>query len=252
MKNKRIIDAWNKIEPDSVAGERMLKAILARNRSMGHSEQERVPTMKKTFNWKRFAPVAACLVMVIAITAVFGNNAGWFGNRIYTANIASGEIISFYKTNAPSAGSLDFGIEVTTRELTTEENSSLFGNLGVTAQGAFSTIDKTLLRVEGKTGNVKIILAAQGVPVTDTVIEVDRDKSEIGGVQVSAGYFITDANSSGTRNIIYLATFDIDGISVYIECGGNEKSSDDLKAEIANVIDTLIQNGAPDFSAVTE
>jgi hypothetical protein len=38
MKNKQITDSWNKIRLDSAADARMLKAILAHNRS-GQSEK---------------------------------------------------------------------------------------------------------------------------------------------------------------------------------------------------------------------
>lgn len=66
MKNKQIVEAWNKIEPDRDADRRMLSAILARN----HSEtkrRERALTMRRHFGWKVLAPVAACLVLVVAV-----------------------------------------------------------------------------------------------------------------------------------------------------------------------------------------
>ena len=42
MKNKRIIDSWSKIKPDSAADARMLNAILARR--SGKTVKERVCT----------------------------------------------------------------------------------------------------------------------------------------------------------------------------------------------------------------
>lgn len=73
MKNKRIIDSWNKIEPDSTAEARMLNAILDR-KHLGEPERRKVIKMSKTFNWKRLAPVAACLVLAVAIAIPFINN----------------------------------------------------------------------------------------------------------------------------------------------------------------------------------
>lgn len=248
MKNKRIINSWDKIEPDSVADARMLDAVLARNHS---SEKRKGSSMNKALNWRRLAPVAACLIMVVAITAVFGNNAGWFDGKIYTAETGGGTL-NFYKSASSSASSLDFGVDVTSRDLTAEENNKLFGNLSVTSHGNFSETGKTLLHVEGRTGNTKIILAAHGIPVTDTVIETSRRISEVNGIQVSAGYFITHENSRGVKNIIYLASFDMNGVQVYVECGGSENMGGEWKSEIASVIDTLTKSNIPDLCAIIE
>ena len=78
MKNDRIIASWNKIEPSDSADERMLSAILERNRSV-HSRKDKVNGMSKAK--KTLLPVAACLVMVIAVTGIVGNSLNWFGNK---------------------------------------------------------------------------------------------------------------------------------------------------------------------------
>ena len=73
MKNKRIVDSWNKIEPNAAAEARMLESILARNHS-GEALEGKVIEMNKVFKWKRLAPIAACLVLAIAISIPFLNN----------------------------------------------------------------------------------------------------------------------------------------------------------------------------------
>ena len=60
MKNRRITDAWNKIEPDSAAEARMLEAILAKNQP----KTREVYPMNRTI--KRLVPIAACLALAIA------------------------------------------------------------------------------------------------------------------------------------------------------------------------------------------
>ena len=62
MKNRRIIDAWNRIEPDSAASARVLEAILAQTKN----EKKEVLPLNKAFFWKRLAPVAACLALAVA------------------------------------------------------------------------------------------------------------------------------------------------------------------------------------------
>ena len=66
MKHKRIADAWNRIEPDSDADGRMLAAILDENRSE-KNRRERTLAVNRKPNWKVLAPVAACLVLALAI-----------------------------------------------------------------------------------------------------------------------------------------------------------------------------------------
>lgn len=250
MKNNRIIDSWNKIEPDSTADERMLDAILVRNHS-DKIKNEKVFIMSKTFNWKRLAPVAVCFVLLVAVTAVVGNNANWFRSSIYTEALGESGVLSFYKSDVPAATSVDFGIGVTSRNLTADENKELFGNIGITsAYATFNNDDKSLLHVEAKAENTKIILAAPGLPTTDTVIDTNTEVSQINGVPVSAGYFITNKNSEGIRNIIYFASFTLGDISVYVELGGAEEESEAIRREIAFIIETIIQNDAPDFSKI--
>lgn len=80
MKNNKIIASWNKIEPSDSANERMLSAILKQNRSV-HGRKEKVISMSQTkkFN-KMLIPIAACLVALVAVTGLVGNNLGWFNN----------------------------------------------------------------------------------------------------------------------------------------------------------------------------
>jgi|GEM_PF-434389 len=238
MRDKRMYDSWDKVVPSKASQSRMLASVLTKTQS----KPRKVTNMKKRSIWKIAAPVAACLVMAVAITAIFGNSAGWFGSKIYTAKLEGGTL-NFYKSEAVSLRSMDFGFETLGRELTETENGLLFGGIKATSYGLFSEADKTLLHVEGRSGNTKIVLAANGIPVTDTVIETKRTTSEVNGIPVSAGYWLTDKNSNGEQNIIYLASYEQDGVTVYLENSGSLGEEDKVKADIANVVDTLTKNG---------
>ena len=96
MKNKRIIDSWSKIKPDSAADARMLNAILARNRSR-KTVRERVYTVNRAHNWKRLAPIAVCLVLVIAMAIPFLNRGG--GN--FDLKLSNGVKVN-YVNNPPA------------------------------------------------------------------------------------------------------------------------------------------------------
>ena len=82
MKNDRIFASWNKIEPSDSANERMLSAILERNRSI-HKGKDKVNYMSKTKKpvWVRWVAVAACLCLAVGIAVprlidVFQNKGG--------------------------------------------------------------------------------------------------------------------------------------------------------------------------------
>ena len=255
MKNKKIMQAWQAIEPDSAADARMLEAILARNRQGGTTKMKGVTPMK-TLNWKRLAPVAACLVAAVAAVAIFSST----GFNVQAVELGNGETVNFSKTSMLLVTSMDFGGDVVSRDLTAEENSLLFGNLPVASFGTFDAGGR-LLHAEGKSGNAKIILAAPGMPATDAILIGDAQGGEAvirvsltpdgDIVLVSAEYFVTKANSQGVRSIIYYATLDMDGVTAYIECGGSKSDSDSLKRELADVIDALTKHGAPDLASVT-
>lgn len=78
MKNSKIIASWNKIEPSDSANERMLSAILERNRSV-HNRKVEVNTMprthasvKKKNPWIKWVAAAACISLMFA-TAAFAS-----------------------------------------------------------------------------------------------------------------------------------------------------------------------------------
>lgn len=247
MKNEQIIKSWNKIEPDSAAQERMQTAILSKSSSGTKSNQ--VISMNKSLHWKRIASLAACLMLVVAALTA-SSNINWFGRGILTQTVEN-NTLHFYKNKAPARGSLDLGFAVTSRNLTADENNILFKNFNTTsAYGLFDASDKRLLHVEATVNGAKILLAAPGVPISCTVIEAESKTSVINGIPVAAGYFITNQNSAGERNIIYFAFFALEGISVYAELGGPNADSDDLREKIGILIDELTQNGAPAFAQI--
>ena len=256
VRNEQIINSWNRIKPDNATHERILNNVLDRI----HSKTNKTPY------WKRLAPVAACLVMVIIFTTVIGINTGWFGGKTYTVEL-SGGTLHFYKSDMNAASlALELGVDVTARDLTKEENNllfgDLFGGLGFSSHGFFAigdeyAPDKSLLYVEAKSqrndGGMKIIFAVTNLGyITDAMIDTDSAISEINGVPVSAGYWITPANSRGDRSIIYLTAYETAGISVYVENGGSLERSNEIRDEIAVVVDTLTRNGTPNITDINE
>ena len=90
MKNNKIIDSWNLIEPSVSANERMLSAILERNRSV-QKEKDKVIYMTKAK--KMLIPVAACLALLVAVTGIAGNTLNWFGSKPDSGTGVDGTVI---------------------------------------------------------------------------------------------------------------------------------------------------------------
>ncbi len=105
MKNNRVVESFNKVMPGEARKERVLNMTFERAFSE-ESSSEKVVGMKKKFVWKRLVPVAACLVLAIALIAVSGNNAGWFSK-----NIASAFTITAYAADNTKIAFADFDDE---------------------------------------------------------------------------------------------------------------------------------------------
>jgi len=200
----------------------------------------------------RFAPAVAGLAVLVTVVLILGANAGWFSHRVDTVDLGDSGIVSFYNSGAPGAGSLDLGVGVTGRDLTPTELQILFGDLPDTSAYGLFSADHALLHLEGHSGGTKIILAAPGLPTADYVLEGNEKTSTIDGVDVTAGYFLTDPNSQGTRNIIYFAQFMLGDVPAYAENGGPEADAETYRTDIAIVIETLIHNGEPQLTSIQQ
>ncbi|MCL2082125.1 MAG: hypothetical protein FWH04_02660 [Oscillospiraceae bacterium] len=224
-------------------------------------------------HWAWVLPTAACLALVVAVTAIFGNNLGWFGSTIYTAELDGGTL-SFYKSSTPDAACYAYaeGEDVSMRSLTQEEREMLyfdaFGDLDFYAEGAFALgdrwgLDTTLIHVTAGSGSdgsdqgyddvsTKIIMSQDGNSIAEmqATKQFQHMASVINGVQVSAGYFITHENSRGERSVIYMASYEVNGNNVYIECGGSLERSDEIRAEIARITETLTLNSGLNLMSI--
>ena len=192
-------------------------------------------------------PIAACLTLLIAVTAVF--SAGGFGIRNYTVKLENGDTLRYQKTTT-SASSLDFGYDydMTTRELDTDELLKI-SPLLTSGFGTFRTDTGELVRFEGSADQTKVILAILGVPVTDTIIDETSGENKVRGVTVSSGYCI--ANNGGKPVALFSGEFQLASITVYAERGAGVADAKAACNELSNTILEFIENGEPLFSSVT-
>lgn len=253
MKNNKIITSWDKIEPSDSANDRMLSAILEKNRSV-HDRKDKVNYMSQRKNFKKFLiPVAACLVSIVAVTGIVGSNMGWFGSKGYTVNLANGDSI-VYHIGSTNVASIHVGYPVSSRKLTDAELDAILPETTErrSAIGTFREENGELLRVEGKLGDATIIFAQDNFPISDVVLEGNESSSSVNGIPVTTGYFVTSPNSRGEQSAIFFASFSIGNTNVYVECYGDKSDADAVSQETADLIFSIITKGEPDFSAITK
>ena len=247
MKNEKLKKAWNTVEPDNAADARMRSTILNYNRSI---RKEKEKNIMKT-NTKRmkhiWIPIAACLTLLIAVTAILGT--GGFGIRNYTVKLENGDTLLYKKTNI-SASSFVFGYnyDVMTRELSNEELQRVSPLLS-SGMGTFRTDTGELVRFEGSADQTKVIMAIPGVPVTDTIIDEIPENNKVCGVTVSSGYGI--ANNGGKPVAVFSGEFQLGNITVYTERGAAVADAKAACDELSNTILKLIENGEPVLSSIT-
>lgn len=208
--------------------------------------EEAVPgkRAKKKPAWMKWTSIAACLA-IVAVLSVGALQGGWFtGNDI--AKLDNGATINFVKGDA-LGGVLSLDNNVTLRELTTKEVRKLFGDLPVTANAVLNAADNQFIGFDGKIGDVKMSIATSDLLLHDTVLVGSEKATEVDGISVTAGYFLTDPNSSGEQNAIYYAAFKLGSSTVYVENAGAKAEREAVKNDLAEVVQKLIANGELDI-----
>lgn len=251
MKNETIIASWDKIQPDKTADERMRSKIMEYQHS--YQRKDRVITMTKTM--KKLIPIAACFILVIAVAAFMGIQKNWFDARSYTVTLDNGDTLIFGKGDPKGEASYAYDYEVRDRALTADELQALFSALSYNAENGypyatFKADTGEMLRLELTIDDVHIHLAKAGLPATDTVITGENSTSDINGIPVKTGYFVTDANSKGIRTAIFFAGFEMNDTVIYLELAGNEQDSEQLSEKLSDTVYSMIYSNAPDISGI--
>lgn len=219
-------------------------------------------------NIKRYAAACACLAVIllgaVAAPKLLPTNDLGSGISVPAPGpdvsgenpVTTDDPIAFYRGDNISATRLDISV-MNQRELTQEELLAIFPNLGtgrtVTAIAVLLDNDTRQVdaRVLSQQGYTTQIQTSPDDLIRDCIIIGDHEASLVHGVSVDGGYFVTNANSKGLRNIIYFASFQHGDINYYVELWGAEKEKDALQGEITTVINNIVQGEAADFSAVS-
>ncbi len=197
MKNKQIIDSWNKVNPDSTADERMLASILARNH------------YGKTVKKKWLAPSAASLVLVIAITIPFLNN----GSGDFDLKLSDSGIKVNYTDKVLSENQSSELVYLTEHEL-------LSGSIDQYKVVVFEGTIKSVANIKLDFGKTEFYRAIAQIEVTEAirgdlavgyVISVLLPNPIDSNTQVT-DTLVTSQMSAGTKGIFMPMLYDVTSI----------------------------------------
>jgi len=193
--------------------------------------------------WLKWGAMAACLCLVVVSIICIGiiNN-----NKPYTAILSNGNQITFNKGDRIANSDIPI---VGIRELNETEASEIFGDINVEATVGFKEVTNDFISLEGNIDNFDIKVLRSDIS-PDTVIDGDESVSDINGVSVSAGYFLTKANSQGNKTAIVYASFEVGNYTIYLETSGIEKERDTLCNVLAEEIQTLLETANLDFEKI--
>lgn len=177
--------------------------------------------------WRKWGAIAACVCLVMA--AVFAAELFWGFNQIVVLD--NGDEIRFVKASGVSA---QRDSAVRTRKLTDDEIAEMFGDLPIAGYALFDEKDGRVLGIEGCYGDMKLLIFAPGIDIRDTVIVGTDTASDVYGVSVHAGYFISG------KTVIYYADFQLGENTVYIENAGYREEGERVRKELASAVQSLI------------
>lgn len=191
----------------------------------------------------RWITIAASLMLVAAL-GVAVLQGGWiFGD---TVELENGAVLRFEKIENIGTSSLD--MDVTVQQLTQTQLQQMFPDLQVEARAIFLAEDGSLVGIEGSVGEMKLLVSCSDMPLTDTVLVGEEATSTVDGVAVTAGRFVTNKNSRGERTVIYYASFQLGESTFYLENAGDYGAREAVKTELADVLQTLLKNGEPNWA----
>ncbi|MBQ5340332.1 MAG: hypothetical protein J6Z40_14365 [Oscillospiraceae bacterium] len=241
MTKTNIMQAWDGILPDTAADQRMLHAILAYQNAYQRKRRIRQRLMTAV-------PAAGCLLL----GAGFGLH-HYHMTRPLTMTLSSGEQI-VYRVLHGSVGDAVYVYpeDGGSRALTAEELHML---LPCAAQpdpcvAVFHTGTGDFIHAETKIGDVHVHLSKDGFPVTDVIVTGTQTYTDICGVPVTFGYFLTDPNSRGIRTAILYASYTRADLQIYLETGCKEADSEATGTALGELVYEMLEADAPDLSAI--
>lgn len=135
------------------------------------------------------------------------------------------------------------------RKLSESEASTIFGESIIEASVVFEEDTNEFIMLDGTIDGFDIDVNRKDIP-SCIVIEGKVNTSYVNEIAVTAGYFITEANSKGKRNAIVYGEFEVGNYRVHLETAGDKSELETLCNELAKELYKLIENSSLDFEVI--
>lgn len=193
--------------------------------------------------WLKWSALAACFcIVIVSVIGILTKK------QPLIVTLENGDKINFSTKGADVF--YNIAIEIgDNRNLSESEASSIFGESNIEASVVFEKGTNEFIMLGGTIDGFKIEVKRKDIP-SCIVIEGKESTSYINDIAVTAGYFITEANSKGKRNAIVYGEFEIGNYRVYIETAGDKSELETLCNELAKELYKLIENASLDFEVI--
>ena len=193
----------------------------------------------RPLNWKKWTLVAACFVVVAALT---------FGIIKFTllseyVTLDNGETIRFASSNVISKSDIMCS---DIRNLTEEEIKRVFGDLNISGWGIFGMDEnKSIIGFEGYFNDIKLIVSVPGKNINDVILSGNECTTYVNKVPVKAGF------SYSEKSVLYFAEFELEGYSIHLNNGGLKSEKEQIKTEFATALYEIISLERIDLTGIS-
>ena len=249
MRNKKIVDSWDKIKVNDYTHERILNNILEQSRS---NKTRKVNNMNTKPIWKILAPIAACAVIALVIVAV---------NFIPSGGTQPGTVAQGENLNLNTMSQGLFGAQPPLpgsffSDVTAEQLQALLPDLGfpVVATATYRN-DGSLFEVTAVDNSDNIALWPASVRISTQPVyfgfiyeNYQPVVSYVHGVAVTAGV-IEGIGIPEDGIAQYIATFEMDGVFYGVNLFDYAAGDDGLN-RLTYIVNAIIQHGAADLDVL--
>ncbi len=219
-----------------IIGEVDEQKVLDANKDFSKSKK----LQKHLLKW---GALAACLIIAIASTIGILTE-----KQPLIVELSNGDEITF--STKSDLVFYNIAIEIgDNRNLSESEASAIFGESDIEASVIFEEGTNEFIMLNGTIDDFKIEVKRKDIP-SCIVIEGEESTSYVNDIAVTAGYYITEANSKGKRNAIVYGEFEVGNYRVYLETAGDKSELETLCNEVAKELYNLIENASLDFEVI--
>ena len=192
----------------------------------------------RPLNWKKWTLVAACFVVVAALT---------FGIIKFTllseyVTLDNGETIRFASSNVMCTSDIMCS---DIRNLTEEEIKRVFGDLNISGWGIFGMDEnKSIIGFEGYFNDIKLIVSVPGKNINDVILSGNEYTACVNKIPVKAGF------SYSEMYVFYFADFKLEGYSIHLNNGGLKSEKEQIKTEFATALYEIISLERIDLTGI--